>query len=216
LRQLVFKNADIDAVTACMTKLALTTALSFPIASVKGTLFSSRQQTYRSTFGLIKSHHCEGPVAFLNEMVIEILAKYRTYCSSQSSPSQLILPEALKTLPLYMLGESYAYLVHSRNALVVTTVVVPGLMKHPSLIENTCLPSTIKVLVRGHERAYQLTKLLHMDVAFTISSLYPKLYPLHALDDGEGDPDDDGQASTSRDLLMITLYDSFMYSGLVE
>lgn len=40
---------------------------------------------------------------------IDILHSYRKYCSTSTSPGQLILPEALKLLPLYVLGLSKTY-----------------------------------------------------------------------------------------------------------
>jgi hypothetical protein len=54
------------------------------------------------------------PRAFLNGTVVDALCKYRASCSAQSPRGQLILPEALKTLPVYALG----------------------MLKHPALFEN--------------------------------------------------------------------------------
>ncbi len=34
----------------------------------------------------------------------QVLYTYRKYCASNPAPGQLILPEALKLLPLYTLG----------------------------------------------------------------------------------------------------------------
>lgn len=38
----------------------------------------------------------------LTEKAVEMLAVYRKHCATSSSPGQLILPEALKLLPVYM------------------------------------------------------------------------------------------------------------------
>ncbi|XP_022889924.1 protein transport protein Sec24-like CEF [Olea europaea var. sylvestris] len=40
-------------------------------------------------------------------LCINILHLYRKFCASASAPGQLILPEALKLLPLYTLGISH-------------------------------------------------------------------------------------------------------------
>jgi protein transport protein SEC24 len=44
--------------------------------------------------------------SMINNISIDILAAYRKHCSQTSSPGQLILPEALKLLPVYYLGLS--------------------------------------------------------------------------------------------------------------
>ena len=103
-------------------------------------------------------------------MLGKILASYRKNCSAHSSLSQLILPEALKILPLYVLG----------------------LLKHPAMLENRSLPSNVKVVVRGHERCYFLHKLLSATPYETINSLYPRLYAVHNMDEDFGGPTDDG------------------------
>jgi protein transport protein SEC24 len=127
--KLVFRHADSDAVCCCLTKMAVAKAFERPLS------------------------HLNGAIPWLSEMVVQILAKYRQYCSAQSSSSQLILPEALKTLPLYMLG----------------------LMKSPAFIENKALPTGVKVLVRAHERAVELHKLLAFPPAELINSMYPRM-----------------------------------------
>ena len=144
--KIIFKHTDLDAVAACLSKMALSKALAHPL------------------------NHDEGPLKYISNMLVEILAKYRIHCSSQSSASQLILPEALKTLPLYMLG----------------------LLKHPALIENKGLSNSIKVVVRAQERAIHIRNLMQMSVHQLINTLYPKLYPLHAMTDGDGLVEMDG------------------------
>jgi protein transport protein SEC24 len=44
---------------------------------------------------------------------INILQSYRKYCASVSSSGQLILPEALKLLPLYTLGTTIFLFISS-------------------------------------------------------------------------------------------------------
>lgn len=149
--KIIFKHADLDAVATCLSKMALSRSLTHPL------------------------NHDDGPLKFLSNMLVEILGKYRVFCSAQSSSSQLILPEALKTLPLYMLG----------------------LLKHPALLENKGLSNNIKVLVRAHERAVHIRKLMHMSVHQLINTLYPRLYALHTMTDGDGLIDMDGAGQST-------------------
>lgn len=73
----VFKGADLDSQLAALTRQV---AINLP----GGTFFSSKE-------------------LILNR-ITAILAAYRKYCATSSSAVQLILPEALKLLPLYSLA----------------------------------------------------------------------------------------------------------------
>ncbi|KAK9832002.1 hypothetical protein WJX81_007680 [Elliptochloris bilobata] len=73
----VFKGADLDAQ---MALLARSVAAKLP----GGTLAAAREAVTGAAVG--------------------VLAAYRRYCASQSSSAQLILPEALKLMPLYALA----------------------------------------------------------------------------------------------------------------
>mgnify|MGYP003386096048 FL=1 len=108
------------------------------------------------------------PRLFLIDTCLELLIKYRHLCSSHSPKGQLILPESLKVLPLYILG----------------------MLKHPFLLKNghTNSQSRTKLAVDSCERAYELTKMLTQPMRDTIFTLYPRLYPLHNLLPDEGYP----------------------------
>ena len=144
---IIFKHTDLDAVMTSLTKQAIKKMLAAP------------------------SDEKKGGRSFLTESLIDILYKYRIKCSPTSSRGQLILPESLKVLPLYILG----------------------LLKHPAFIENQ--PITNKnskpedliatLLVRGHERAYQLTNLGTNTVKQTISCVYPKLYNITNINEND-------------------------------
>ena len=56
----IFKFADVDAVCSCLTKMAMLKALQKPLQDPG-----------------------DGPLVWLEHTVVEILAKYRIYCSSQ-------------------------------------------------------------------------------------------------------------------------------------
>lgn len=43
-----------------------------------------------------------GVESFLNEASVDVLHMYRVWCAKTTSPAQLILPESLKLLPIYM------------------------------------------------------------------------------------------------------------------
>ena len=144
---IIFKHTDLDAVMTALTKQAVKRMLTAP------------------------SDEKKGGRPFLTDSLIDILYKYRIKCSPTSSRGQLILPESLKVLPLYVLG----------------------LLKHPAFLENQ--PITNKnsrpddvistLLVRGHERAYQLSLLRTSSIITTINTVHPQLYNLTNINDDD-------------------------------
>lgn len=156
---IIFRHADLDACVTVVAKMAADKALNAPLA--------------------VDNNSARG---WLNFIITEILYKYRTNCSAQSPRGQLILPESLKLLPLYVLG----------------------MRKHPALMENNpaaasnggggggagggatrTLGGAVKVSVRADERAFELRRLRAMPVRNTINTLYPRLYSLHTLQDSD-------------------------------
>lgn len=87
----VFRNCDLDCVATALFKIAVDKALKLPLTLERS-----------------------GPREFLAKCVFDILYGYRTNCSTESPKSQLILPESLKVLPLYVMC----------------------MLKHPALLEN--------------------------------------------------------------------------------
>lgn len=73
----LFRTADLDTQFACFLKQAASGILTSPLSQV-------REQT--------------------TNLCINILHSYRKFCATVSSSGQLILPEALKLLPLYTLA----------------------------------------------------------------------------------------------------------------
>lgn len=147
---IIFRHADLDAVTTYLMKTTVEKALRTPLGGAAETT--------------ARNH--------LHAQLIDILHKYRVQCSSHSPRGQLILPESLKILPLYVLG----------------------MLKHPALILNNAndpvSPHTLgtaigKLNVRGHERAYELRRMLSLPVRETINSLYPRLFAMHSVLDDE-------------------------------
>jgi protein transport protein SEC24 len=149
--QQVFRHADLDATVDVIVKSAIDKAFRIPL-----------------------SHEKDGPRVFLTDTAIEILQKYRTHCSPDSSRGQLILPESLKLLPLYTLCA----------------------LKHPALLDNfqgeagkvnIASGRGIPLQVRAYERAYELRRLRSLPACQLMNSLYPRLYPLHQLDENDGE-----------------------------
>lgn len=75
----VFRFADMDATFTMMTKLAITQLLK-----------------NRDSVEIVRDT--------VNDRLTSILAAYRKNCSPSSPLGQLVLPEALKLLPIYVLG----------------------------------------------------------------------------------------------------------------
>ncbi|XP_015802499.3 protein transport protein Sec24D [Nothobranchius furzeri] len=98
------------------------------------------------------------PVKNVREILVNqtahMLACYRKNCASPSAVSQLILPDSMKVLPVYM----------------------NSLMKTSPLVGSTELPTD--------ERAHQRQSLMTMGVEETQLLLYPRLLPLHNIDPG--------------------------------
>lgn len=90
--------------------------------------------------------------------VTESLASYRKHCSSASvSTGQLVLPQHLRALPVYI------------NSLRKSEVLLPGLR------------SSV------HQRLQQRCQILAMDASSTAAHFYPLLLPLPLSADGSGD-----------------------------
>jgi len=89
--------------------------------------------------------------ASLVDKCVDVLAAYRKHCASTTSPGQLILPESLKLLPIYVLA----------------------LSKHPLLRATTD--------VSIDDRAYYMSVFNDDAPALSTPAVYPRLYPLHKL-----------------------------------
>lgn len=105
---------------------------------------------------------------------VDVLFLYRKWCANPSSSGQLILPEALKLLPLYALA----------------------LLKHPCFRVNDPRDRHTP-RVRADERAFVVHSVLAAPVATSIVGLYPRL---HSLLDLEDNPHDASGPPLSRTL----------------
>ena len=80
--------------------------------------------------------------------LVALLYNYRTHCATTSSPSQLILPDSLKLLPLYILST----------------------MKTPAL---KLMPNT-----RIDDKIYWIAKILSMPLGSAPFFFYPRIYKI--------------------------------------
>jgi len=82
----------------------------------------------------------------------QILSCYRQNCATPSTSGQLILPECMKLLPLYV------------NSLIKSDVIAGGSE------------------MSSDDRAFLMQAVLSLNVEGTVTFLYPRLYPLHNVD----------------------------------
>lgn len=136
----IFRHADVDALTSFLSKKAASAVL------VGGTTFSKA---------------CDA----LTEETAQTLYVYRKHCTTESSSGQLILPEALKVLPVMVLG----------------------------LIKSTAFrKSSISVqsgdAVTADERAASLSFLISATAANVATMCYPRMYEIQDLPKEAGVP----------------------------
>ncbi|XP_012518725.1 PREDICTED: protein transport protein Sec24C isoform X3 [Propithecus coquereli] len=117
----MYRNCETDTLINYMAKFAYRAVLNSPVKAVRDTLITQCAQ---------------------------ILACYRKNCASPSSAGQLILPECMKLLPVYL------------NCVLKSDVLQPG------------------AEVTTDDRAYVRQLVTSMDVAETNVFFYPRLLPL--------------------------------------
>lgn len=106
----------------------------------------------KSAYKAILQHPLKTVRDVLIGQTAHILACYRKHCASPSAVSQLILPDSMKVLPVYM------------NCL----------LKNEVLVGSPEIPTD--------ERTFQRQLVMPMDVASSQLFFYPLLLPLHTLD----------------------------------
>lgn len=109
--------------------------------------YISKQATYK----LLDNNPKTVKDAIVNRTA-QILATYRKNCASPTSSGQLILPECMKLLPLY----------------------VNCLLKSDAL----CGGSEMTI----DDRSFAMQAVMHMDIPTSVHHFYPRLIPLHDLD----------------------------------
>ena len=168
----IFRNTDLEVVTHVITRVAVHRALYYPIVATTTTTTTGGGGGGGNKNSIISSSSGSDQSArsWITEILINILYKYRIYCSSQSPKSQLILPDALKLLPLYCMS----------------------LMKTPALMPNGSgsgsgiggggrsggggTTATTRLTIRSWERSVELQRLASLTTRGLIHTLYPRLY----------------------------------------
>lgn len=126
----VFRSTEIDSVSGVLMKVAAAAALD------GGTGFKEK----------------------ITKVCVDVLHAYRISCASTTSTGQLILPESLKMLPLY----------------------VGAIRKMPAFRSGSD--------IRADERVYGLVRMLGLPIAMVAPLIYPRIYTVHPLDARAGTP----------------------------
>jgi protein transport protein SEC24 len=170
----IFRHADADCMVTYLCKMAAAHALRNPMSLEKA---SSKAYT------LGGSRRTSDIRQRVIDICVDILLNYRQLCSSHSPKGQLILPESLKVLPLYTLC----------------------MLKHPCFMQNAVVGGataasggSTRLAVDACERSFVLNTMLRATFKETMHSLYPRMYPLHDLDDDDGYPIDDSDGFAPR------------------
>jgi protein transport protein SEC24 len=97
----------------------------------------------------------------LTAQCVDILTTYRKHCAVNPSPGQLILPEALKLMPIYCLG----------------------MLKGGTFRQGTD--------VRVDERIQDFFEIHQLSAASALPFIYPRMFPLHTMGSHIGNFDED-------------------------
>lgn len=108
---------------------------------------------------------------------INILQSYRKYCASVSSSGQLILPEALKLLPLYTLGMVFLtkFAIVLFHLLLLTPLII--LLPISALIKSIGLRNEGRL----DDRSYWISLVSSVSVLLAVPLVFPRLIPIHDL-----------------------------------
>jgi len=135
----VFRNADIDAVTTVLAR-------------------KYANDLWQNT-AMDKVH------SNFNSEVVAMLTAYRQFCAKNPTSQQLILPEALKLLPLYALA----------------ILKSPALRKNADSLKSQRSPAQ-SVLVRADKRCEAFNWTVRASPAQLIKSVYPMFFALKTND----------------------------------
>jgi protein transport protein SEC24 len=137
-----FKSADIDSILSVMIRKAISEIPNKRLPEIR---------------------------TKLTEWATEVLASYRKHCAKPSSDGQLILPDSLKLLPVYLIG----------------------LLKSPLLNNVEGFASL------ADSRAFAMHLWNSMGLDSLAVHLYPKMYSVTGLDEEEEEEEEDDSDSDS-------------------
>lgn len=124
--------------------------------------FFSKQSVYR-----LLEHNPKAVKDGIINRAAQILANYRKNCASPSSAGQLILPECMKLLPLYV------------NCLLKSDALSGGefYVSEFTVLNIFSLGSDMTI----DDRAYVMQAVMTMDVPSSLVYFYPRLIPIHEI-----------------------------------
>lgn len=105
---------------------------------------------------------------------INILQSYRKHCASVTSSGQLILPEALKLLPLYTLG----MIPHVSVLLVPQSIYSTNMF---TLFSALVKSVGLRTDGRLDDRSYWISLVSSVSVVLAVPLVFPRLIPIHDL-----------------------------------
>ncbi|KAI8368227.1 Sec23/Sec24 trunk domain-containing protein [Radiomyces spectabilis] len=161
-RSEVFLQCALLYTTVCGQRRVRVHNLSLPIEDTVSGLFRkadldvSMNFICRQTIADLPKRALAEIASDLDNRCVKILSAYRKHCVSKANPSQLILPESFKILPLYVLG--------FKKSLVLRK----------------------DFNINSDLRAYNIRKMNAVDVPLTIQWLYPRMIKLHEWFQQEG------------------------------
>jgi len=104
----------------------------------------------------------------------QILATYRKHCASPSSAGQLILPECMKLMPLYV------------NCLIKSDAMSGGMLFILFTYDrnkNSCHFFYVGPDLTVDDRWFNMHLVITADIPTTLGYFYPRLIPIHTLAD---------------------------------
>jgi hypothetical protein len=101
----VYRNCDMEAIVATLMKQSLYRLYHTPLyLQSYPALDSQINNKSKESEVFLGDPDLQNPRDYMQSMLVHILSSYRLLCSLQSPRQQLILPEALKLLPMYTLA----------------------------------------------------------------------------------------------------------------
>ncbi|KAI0764559.1 sec24-like protein [Trametes elegans] len=148
----VFQYADMDATVSYMVREAISSLPTQRISQIHETL---------------------------TEKCALILYAYRKFCAASAAPTQLILPEAFRTLPLYIIG-------------MMKTKPLKGRSPQTPYMRNAANSYTARN-VTADVRNFYAHRIMAMSARSLMFHLYPRLLAVHDLNDEIALPDANGK-----------------------
>ncbi|KAJ1930728.1 COPII coat Sec23p-Sfb3p heterodimer component [Tieghemiomyces parasiticus] len=150
----MFRNAEMDTSVNLLAKMAVSETLAFPLRTVRDKL---------------------------SDKCVRVLTAYRRHCAAGSSPGQLILPEAYKLLPLYVLAMTKTNALRPVMTSVDLRVTSMRMLKSINVQQSTSLfyPRIVPVHQLAPEHG-QYDAQGHMQLPTLVRASYARLDPAGA------------------------------------